>query len=355
MKRTRYPGVYRRGGRFVAIVSYSEGGKRRQKWVSAQTATAARDARNQLAGQIRKGLRPHRGKQDVSTFLTEWLEEVRSTRRLLTHKNYSSLVGVHVLPHLEGVRLADVDRDVLRGLYRSLPPSTARNVHHLLSSAFTYAVEEGLLAFNPCATVKAPAYKRAEARHLDLSEARRMLDVSRGDRLEAAIILGLVGGLRIAEVCSLGWSDIDGGRVTVRGSWWGETKSGKPRGLTLPDAQVTDLRRARRQQAEYLLSLGIAQDDQTPIVVNAWGQPMVPKRMGEAFAAFCAEHGFNVTFHGLRHSAAILMLSAGVDVRTVAGRLGHSNASITLNTYAHYVRSADEAAAEKMGEALGTP
>jgi hypothetical protein len=83
--------------------------------------------------------------------------------------------------------------------------------------------------------------------------------------------------------------------------------------------------------------------------VNAWGQPMVPKRFGEAFSAFCAEHGFDVTFHGLRHSAAILMLSAGVDVRTVAGRLGHSNASITLNTYSHYVRSADEAAAEARG------
>jgi integrase len=111
---------------------------------------------------------------------------------------------------------------------------------------------------------------------------------------------------------------------------------------------VSDLRRARRLQAEYLLSLGIRQDDDTPVVVNAWGQPMVPKRLGEGFAAFCAEQGFDVTFHGLRHSAAILMLSAGVDVRTVAGRLGHSNASITLNTYSHYVRSADEAAAVKL-------
>jgi integrase len=352
MERTRFPGVYKRGGRFVGVVSYTEGGKRRQKWVSAPTATAARDARSELAGQVRKGLRPHRAKQDVGSFLGEWLEEVRATRRPLTFKNYSSLVRVHVLPHLDGIRLADVDRDTLRDLYRSLPPSTARNVHTILSSAFTFAVEEGLLAFNPCATVKRPVYKHAEARHLDLSEARRMLEVARGDRLEAAIILGLVGGLRIAEVCSLRWSDIDGARVTVRGSWWGETKSGKPRGFTLPDAQVADLRRARRQQAEYLLSLGIAQDESMPIVVNAWGQPMVPKRMGEAFAAFCAEHDFDVTFHGLRHSAAILMLSAGVDVRTVAGRLGHSNASITLNTYAHYVRSADEAAAEKMGEML---
>jgi integrase len=135
----------------------------------------------------------------------------------LTFKNYASLVRCHVLPGIGQRRLADVYRNVLRGLYRALPPSTARNVHHVLSSAFSYAVEEGLLAFNPCGTVKAPAYKQAEARHLDLSEARRMLDCSRGDRLEAAIILGLVGGLRIAEVCSLRWSDIDGARVTVRG------------------------------------------------------------------------------------------------------------------------------------------
>lgn len=355
MERTRFPGVYKRGSRYVGIVSYTEGGKRRQKWVSAPTATAARDARNELAGQVRKGLRPHRAKQDVSAFLADWLEEVRATRRPLTFKNYASLVRCHVLPGIGQRRLADIDRDVLRDLYRSLPPSTARNVHTILSSAFTYAVEEGLLAFNPCATVKRPAYKHAEARHLDLSEARRMLEVARGDRLEAAIVLGLVGGLRIAEVCSLTWSDIDGARVTVRGSWWGETKSGKPRGFTLPDAQAADLRRARRQQAEYLLSFGIGQDEDTPVVVNAWGQPMVPKRLGEAFSAFCVEHGFAVTFHGLRHSAAILMLSAGVDVRTVAGRLGHSNAAITLNTYAHYVRSADEEAAKRVAAFLERP
>jgi hypothetical protein len=95
-----------------------------------------------------------------------------------------------VLPKIGGVRLSEVNRDVLRTLYRSLPASTARNVHTVLSSAFSYAVEEGLLAFNPCATVKAPAYKRAEAAHLDVSEARRMLECTRGDHLQAAVILG---------------------------------------------------------------------------------------------------------------------------------------------------------------------
>jgi hypothetical protein len=62
-------------------------------------------------------------------------------------------------------------------------------------------------------------------------------------------------------------------------------------------------------------------------------------------------HGFDMTFQGLRHSAAILMLLARWTLRTVADQSGRSNTSITLNTHAHYVRSADEAGAEKMGDA----
>ena len=45
-------------------------------------------------------------------------------------------------------------------------------------------------------------------------------------------------------------------------------------------------------------------------------------------------------------------LSAGVDVRTVAGRLGHRNAATTLNVYAHFVEQTDRAAADIMGGVL---
>jgi integrase len=53
------------------------------------------------------------------------------------------------------------------------------------------------------------------------------------------------------------------------------------------------------------------------------------------FRNFCAEHGFDITFHALRHSCAIAMLSSGVDVKTAAGRLGHSP-RVLLATYAHH-------------------
>lgn len=58
----------------------------------------------------------------------------------------------------------------------------------------------------------------------------------------------------------------------------------------------------------------------------------------------------DVRLHDLRHYVAIRLLSAGVDVRTVAGRLGHRNASTTLNVYAHFVPQADGRAADLLGE-----
>ena len=57
-----------------------------------------------------------------------------------------------------------------------------------------------------------------------------------------------------------------------------------------------------------------------------------------------------VPFHDLRHFAATRLLSAGVDVRTVSGRLGHANAATTLGVYAHFLESSDQAAAAILAE-----
>ena len=53
-----------------------------------------------------------------------------------------------------------------------------------------------------------------------------------------------------------------------------------------------------------------------------------------------------VTFHALRHTHASVLIKCGVDILTVAKRLGHAEPSMTLNTYAHLIEGADEAAAK---------
>ena len=55
-------------------------------------------------------------------------------------------------------------------------------------------------------------------------------------------------------------------------------------------------------------------------------------------------------FHELRHTQATQLLANGVDVKTVQARMGHSNAAITLNWYAHAVEENDRKAAQVIGD-----
>ena len=82
-------------------------------------------------------------------------------------------------------------------------------------------------------------------------------------------------------------------------------------------------------------------------------EPWRPDRVTLAFKRMCGELEFTgIRFHDLRHFAATSLLSAGIDVRTVSGRLGHANAATTHGTYAHFVGAADRRAAESLGSLL---
>jgi len=67
--------------------------------------------------------------------------------------------------------------------------------------------------------------------------------------------------------------------------------------------------------------------------------------MSQRFRRLADRLGIDAHLHTLRHYAATELLTAGVDLRTVAGRLGHGDGSITLRHYAAWVNHADQRAA----------
>jgi integrase len=79
---------------------------------------------------------------------------------------------------------------------------------------------------------------------------------------------------------------------------------------------------------------------------------MVPKRLTEAFTAFCRELGFDGTFHTLRHSCATWLLHVGVDVVTVARRLGHADPGLVPRVYGHATKDSDRDAAAQMSKMM---
>ncbi|MGH3371573.1 MAG: tyrosine-type recombinase/integrase, partial [Nocardioidaceae bacterium] len=76
-----------------------------------------------------------------------------------------------------------------------------------------------------------------------------------------------------------------------------------------------------------------------------------PDSASRSFTRLCRRAGIKgVRLHDLRHYVATRLLSSGVDVRTVAGRLGHRNAATTLNVYSHFIVEADREAADVLGK-----
>lgn len=82
-------------------------------------------------------------------------------------------------------------------------------------------------------------------------------------------------------------------------------------------------------------------------------RPLHPDNVTAGFRRLARRHGFvGVRLHDLRHAHATQLLSAGVPLRTVSARLGHANASTTLNVYAHVVEGSDAQAAAVIGDLL---
>ena len=79
------------------------------------------------------------------------------------------------------------------------------------------------------------------------------------------------------------------------------------------------------------------------------GMPMHPHRPYKWFTEFLERHGLpKITYHQLRHTNASLLISAGIDVVTLSGRLGHGDKNVTLNTYSHIIKSKEAQVANRM-------
>jgi integrase len=162
---------------------------------------------------------------------------------------------------------------------------------------------------------------------------------------------------------ALRWSDVDleRGVVTIgRGLVQGpdgrlvekDTKTHQTRRVALDaptTAALVDHRAAAVERAEQC-GAALA-DDAFVFAGDVTGTtPWYPDSASRRFRRACDDAGLkDVRLHDLRHYVATRLLSAGVDVRTVAGRLGHRNAATTLNVYSHFVPEADQEAAEILG------
>jgi len=356
----------RKDGRWVAQATVQ--GQPVSKYFKTQKE--GREWLKNILAQVDEGLTFLGTQTSVSAYLEEWLKVIPMTVRPKTATQYAQIVHQHICPSLGKTKLKDLRPDMIQSLYNAklsdgIGARTVSLIHAVLHKALNYALKMGMIVRNPADAVTKPKSRRAEMHTLDDTQARNFLLAAQESRLYALYHVAISTGLRIGELLGLKWSDLDWTthkisvqrqlqRLTGKGLVFSEpkTRAGR-RVIVLGKSTINVLHEHFDDQFEERKQADKEWNKLDLIFVSSEGTPLDQRNVTRDYKEILKKAGCpEIRFHDLRHTAASLMLQQNVHPKVVQERLGHSDISLTLNTYSHVMPGMQEEAASKMDELL---
>ena len=291
--------------------------------------------------------------------LTDWLYNLRKEPRKSTRLPDDKLKR----PRRKGEQLI-TDAQAAK----PLSAKTAQNYLGCVKTMLAAAVRVGLLEYNPADRVQGPKRRKKKKTTLPEAEVIALLQLIITEAeapLKLAVLLAMLCSLRLGEVGALKYSDIDwdAGTITVDrslkytpadGAFISEPKTDAgDRVITLPPSMVRILRDAMWDDVMEAQDLPEKWKGAFWIVHSRHGARVNKDTPSKWFRKFADDHGFQgLTFHGLRHVHASMLLQHQVDLQSVSVRMGHSDPSVTLRAYADAMPARDQEAAATMDHLL---
>jgi integrase len=357
------------------------------------TAEAEADkAIRRLAAQVDERRHP-RTSATLDQLLDRYLETLDVGRT--THRMYTRYLEKHVRPFVGRLKAGSVDAEVLDSLYaelrrcrdhctgkrgidhrtprqhecdercrphacRPLSGTTIRHIHFVLRGAYEKGVRWRWVSVNPVLEASPPPARKPDPRPPSPEEAARIVTAAWESDPDWGMLvwLTMTTGARRGELCALRWSHVDlsTGVVTIRRAVAQDgrhreekdTKTHQQRRVALDPETVALLREHRGRCEARVEALGESfSSDAFVFSLSPEGREhLVPSSVSQRYGRLVKRLGIQTHLHNLRHYSATELIAAGVDVRTVAGRLGHSGGGITtLRVYAAWLSESDQRAA----------
>jgi integrase len=351
-------------------------GRYRQKSVTVRGSRAeAQRALRRLLEGVESGQHEvlEGGSRTFGELLDEWLAHKASADRSpTTIARYRSIVEWQLKPAAGTVPIERLETKFFDDLYRSLAaelePASIRKLHLVARAALDRAVRWGWIQRNPATAAEPPPVRARHVQPPSLDDVRRLILVAeREDPLFAVFLrVAAATGARRGELCALRWSDLDfdAGTLTIErsvivvsgGVREGPTKTHNRRVIALDEGTLECLRGHLDDQQKVAAGCGSTLAEDAFVFSRRPGgtHPLRPDNCTWTFRRL--RHSSGLSGFSLkdatRHLAATELIAAGVDVRTVAGRLGHSRASTTLDVYSHWLPGRDREAASVFGQLL---
>ncbi|HEU0113818.1 MAG TPA: site-specific integrase [Thermomicrobiales bacterium] len=236
-----------------------------------------------------------------------------------------------------------------------------------MRAALNRALRWGLVERNAAALADPPRIEAKPIQPLTADQVRQFLDAVAADPLGPLFQVAIATGMRQRELFGLRWEDVDltAATVTVRVALQnvGGTKTfvepktpHSRRTIPLPASGVRALRAQHARQNGQRLAAGSRWQEWGLVFTARYGTPLDGSNVGARLKkALQAADLPRQRFHDLRHCSASLLLQGGVGMRTIMGRLGHSQISLTMNTYTHLSPELERDAADALDRMIERP
>lgn len=271
-----------------------------------------------------------------------------------------SKLNAHVLPNIGHIQMSKLSSYTVESFIDSIEGTCAPNsVFVFLKGAWKKAYSWGLVSRNIFDKLTAPKKEYGDKLVADEALSAMIIGALYDEYIEPVFLLELSCGLRYSEAIALDWEDIDfrTGKVSItktyqyvsrEGAQFFDTKNKRSvRSVTIPKSVLDRLLEIRTEGG--VIRFG-------PLCKGRYGdERMAPTTFRAHYKKIYAEKLPDqpyITPKNLRHSHATILLKQGVDIKTIADRLGHSNVSTTTKFYLQPVEALDEEASSIFDSAI---
>lgn len=362
--------IRKRNNNYNVIVEYyDEAGKIKQKSI-AKYGLKKKAERHliELKAEIQNQKYMFSNDITVTDRCYRYINENKRDWSPYTVKNRLSWVKLNVAPFFKDTKMENLTihqiQRYLNYLYENFTVESAKTRFGFFRSVVKECYRMKEIKENLCDFVKSP--KKEASSIADVytrEEILQLFKLLEDKHFELPILLIVLLGLRKGEAYGLTWDDIDFDNNTVKieqisiyldGSliFKSPKTTDSKRLLSVPIELMDKLKKEKLKQNELKLQ-GVLENKYNLVCLNKELKPYKNDDLNRYYRKFCKENNFRqLRIHDLRHTNATLLLLSGTDMKTVSGRLGHTDIKITMNKYSHVLEEMDRKASENLSNIL---
>lgn len=347
------------------------------------TKKEAISAARKIEAEVENGTYLKETKMTFESFSHDWIKLYSQNAKISSVRARSKEMK-HFISVWGPYPLKKINKQIYQKRIVELSEKYSRNyvsgIHACGRMIFNHAVEMGLIKLNPTENIHLPKHQAKveeienqedEMKFLEKEELARFLRIAKSDGLEIDYLTFTTlayTGLRIGELLALKWTDFDKekGSIRVTKTLYNPNNnikkyellppktSGSIRTIRIDEGLIKMLYRHEIKQKEIKLQKGSIYVDNQFIFARNDGHPQLRKLIEIRLKRLLkkADIEKNITPHSFRHTHTSLLIEAGVGVKEIQQRLGHTDINTTMNIYAHMTANMEEKASQQFSKLM---